>query len=233
MKTVILNFANDRGNYRKMQTRLYDSLQSVGYYGDVWLFEDEKSIREDCPLHDQVPYAFKAYAIQKAIDEGYENIIWMDSAVYAVKPIDNFINQIEKEGYIFFDNIGYTIGDYTSDMCLTVFGWTRQKAFNHKMIMACCFGINVYSKKAMSFFKGYFQAAKEKLSFQGAWTNDDLLISEDMRVRGHRHDQSVASILIQDLGMGIVKGQDTYFAYFNHKEVMRIADSVCLLSQGI
>jgi hypothetical protein len=54
-----------------------------------------------------------------------------------------------------------------------------------------------------------------------------------MRVSGHRHDQSVASIIIKQLGMEITNSQDTFFAYVEHKGKLKISDSVCLWSQGI
>jgi hypothetical protein len=232
-KTVILNFANDKGNYFRMQDRLRDSLDKVGYDGDVAFYRNEKLINENCPYHFEVPYAFKAYAINEALRKGYENIIWMDSAVYAVKPIDEFIEHIETTGYIFFNNLGFTIGDYTSDACLDYFGWSRQKAFNNPMIMACCFGLNTDNNKAIEFMSRYYEAAKDEVPYLGAWTNENNQVSEDDRVNGHRHDQSVASIIIADMKMKIDKGQSTYFAYTEHKKVMEISSSVCLLSQGI
>lgn len=215
-----------------MQERLFKSLKSVGYKGDIWTFRNEILISDNCPLHSEVPYAFKAHAIKRAIDEGYEIIVWADAAVYAVKPIDSFLAWIEAHGYIFFKNLGFTVGDYTSDDCLNKFEWDRQKAFNHDMIMACLFGLNVNNKKAMKFFDAYYKAALDG-SYLGAWTNNNGEVSEDMRVRGHRHDQSVASIAIADIGMEMIPGQKTFFAYTEHKKVMEISKNVCFLSQGI
>jgi hypothetical protein len=231
-KTVILNFANDKGNYYRMQDRLIKSLESVGYRGHIWAFRNEKVISEDCPLHSEIPYAFKAHAIKRAIDEGYEKIIWADSAVYAVKSIDSFLSWIDIHGYVFFKNFGFTVGDYTSDDCLNKFGWTRQKAFDNDMIMACLFGLNMKNKKAKKFFDIYYKAAMDG-SYLGAWTNNNGEVSEDMRVKGHRHDQSVASIAISDLKMEMIPGQKTFFAYTEHKKVMEIDKNVCFFSQGI
>ncbi len=233
MKTVILNFANDRGNYLKMQSRLIDSLKKVDYVGDVITYNSEKEISEDCPTHEEVPYAFKAFAIREAINKGYENIIWMDSAVYAVKPLTYFLDYIEKYGYVFFNNLGFTIGDYTSDECLNNFGWDRSKAFDRPMIMACCFGINTNNARALRFFNDYYKAAIDGVSYLGDWTNDSGQVSEDRHVKGHRHDQSVASIVIDNLDMDILKGQSTFFAYTEHKKGMEISKSVCLNSEGI
>jgi hypothetical protein len=243
-KTVILNFANNVGRYVQMQNRLKQSLERVGFDGDVLTWNHEEHISGGCPYHKSddlnlhaqgrvVPYAFKAFAIQKAIELKYENIIWMDSAVYASKDITPVINQIEKDGYIFFDNVGFSVGDYTSDKCLNKFGWSRDKAFQKKMIMACVMGISTKSPEAMEFFKRYYDSALDGVSYPGSWHNTNGEVSEDLRVQGHRHDQSVASIIIDDLGLKITNAQETYFAYSSHKGILNIADSVCLWSQGI
>jgi hypothetical protein len=243
MKTVILNFANQNGRYIQMQNRLKQSLERVGYKGDIKFYNHEEHISGDCPYHKSddpnlhargrvVPYAFKAYAIKRAVDEGYENIIWMDAAVYASKDITPFIAEIEKVGYAFFDNIGFSVGDYTSDKCLENFKWTREKAFNAKMIMACVMGINTKSQEAMEFFKAYYDASRDG-SYLGSWHNTNGEVSEDLRVKGHRHDQSAASIIIHDLGLAILNAQETFFAYSSHKGILKISESVCLWSEGI
>lgn len=244
MRTVIINFANQVGRYRLMQDRLSQSLDKVGYDGDRMFYNHEAHISGDCPyhksddlsLHSQgrvVPYGFKAYAIKKALDQGYDNIIWADAAIYATKDISKFIKHIEKEGYIFFDNIGFSIGDYTSDKCLEKFGWNRAKAFNHKMIMACLMGFNRNSPVALEFIEKYYQAARDGVSYIGSWHNTNGEVSSDLRVKGHRHDQSVASILIEDLGMKITNAQETFFAYTAHKGILKISDDVCFWSEGI
>lgn len=243
-KTVILNFANSVGRYEQMQIRLKESLKNVGYNGDIMFFNHESEIHNNCPYHKSddlthhtqgkvVPYAFKAWAMNRAINDGYENIIWMDAAIYPTKNINEFIEHIEKSGYVFFDNIGYSIGDYTSDACLDKFGWNRQKAFENKMIMACLMGINIHNEKAMEFYRRYFKAAKDGVSYHGSWFNTNGEVSSDLRVLGHRHDQSVASIILKDLEMDILNAQQTFFAYVQHKGVLAVSESVCMWSQGI
>lgn len=247
-KTIILNFANHVGRYGQMQERLKRSLEAVGYTGDVAFYNHEEQIRIDekivCPYHKSddvklhaegkvVPYAFKAYAIKKAVNDGYENIIWMDAALYATKSIEPIIEHVEKNGYIFFDNIGFSIGDYTSDACLNKFGWTRDKAFQNKMIMACMMGFNTKSQEATKFINQYYEAARDGVSYLGAWNNNNGDVSSDMRCKGHRHDQSVASIIIAELKLKIINAQKTFFAYASHKGILEISDSVCVWSEGI
>ena len=132
-----------------------------------------------------------------------------------------------------FDNIGFSIGDYTSDACLNQFGMTREEAFDSKMIMACVMGFDVQNPVAAEFLNRYISAALDGVSYHGDWHNNNLQVSRDMRVKGHRHDQSVASIIAKQMGMTITNAQSTYFAYAAHKGIVPISDQVCLWSEGI
>jgi hypothetical protein len=243
MKIGIVNFANQNGRYRVAQERLLKSFQSVGLEFTPYFFTYEKEISPDCPYHKSndpahyntgqvVPYAFKPYAMKRAIDDGCDIVIWADAPVYATKDVNDFIDHIISKGYLFFDNIGYSVGDYTSDKCLEIFKVSREESFNMKMIMACLMGINVHNPVSMEFFNQYFEAAKNG-SFIGGWTNDYSEVSKDLRCKGHRHDQSAASIIINKLGLDITRGQDTFFAYTAHKGHIDISDSVCIWSQGM
>lgn len=233
MKNVVVSFADGAGNYAKALMRLEHSLKQVGFNGKWMGLNDYAHIGS--PMHKgegSVPYAFKAMAIKKAIDEGADQILWADSVVYATKSIDPVFDYIEKNGYLFFDNIGFSIGDYTSDACLNKFGMTRQEAFNSKMLMACVMGFNLHHPETKEFLRQYIEAATDGVSYPGAWSNFNLEVSNDMRVKGHRHDQSVASIIVAQRKMNILDAQSTFFAYAEHKGRMQIADTVCLWSEG-
>ncbi len=134
---------------------------------------------------------------------------------------------------LFFDNIGFSIGDYTSDVCLRQFNMSREEAFDSKMIMACVMGFDLENPSTKEFLDKYIAAATDGHSYPGSWTNENLQVSNDMRCKGHRHDQSVASILIKQMGLSITRAQDTFFAYASHKGLVPIADSVGLWSEGI
>jgi hypothetical protein len=234
MSKCVVSFADGVGNYAKALMRLDQSLKQVGFDGTFKGINDYGHINS--PHHKghpkAVPYAFKALSIKKAIDEGHRYILWCDSVVYATKNIQPIFNHIKEHGYLFFDNIGYSIGDYTSDACLNLYGMTREEAFNSKMIAACVMGFDTQNPKAKEFLDKYI-AGVYNGSYHGDWHNNNLQVSNDMRVSGHRHDQSVASIIIKQLGMEITNSQDTFFAYVEHKGKLKISDSVCLWSQGI
>lgn len=234
----IVSFADGVGNYAKAMMRLELSLKQVGYGGE---FERVKLINDyahiESPFHkgtpDAVPYAFKAYSIKKAIDEGMRYILWLDSVVYATKSITPVFDHIQEHGYLLLDNIGFSIGDYTSDACLYKWDMSRKEAFDSKMLMCCLMGFDVGNAIAKEFLERYIAAASDGVSYQGDWTNERLQVSQDMRCFGHRHDQSVASILANKLGMTITNAQKTYFAYVEHRGKLEISSTVGLWSQGI
>lgn len=233
-KKCVVSFADGVGYYAKALMRLELSLKQVAFDGYFKGINDYGHI--ESPLHKgpgAVPYAFKAYSIKKAIEEGADLLLWCDSVVYATKSLTPIFDHIKKRGYLFFDNIGYSIGDYTSDACLNHYGMSREEAFNSKMIMACVMGFDLNNMTAKHFLDQYISAAADGISYPGSWTNENLQVSNDMRVKGHRHDQSVASVLIKQMGLEITRAQDTFFAYASHKGIVPIADSVGLWSEGI
>lgn len=235
MKKAVVSFADGAGNYAKALMRLEQSLRSVSFDGEFKGYRDYAHIGS--PFHkganSAVPYAFKAHSIKKAIEEGARYILWADSVVYATKPIDAIFNHIDRRGYLLFDNVGFTIGDFTSDACLDKWGMTRDEAFNKKMLMACVMGFDILHPIAKSFLEKYIAAGTDGISYVGDWYNDNLQVSIDMRVRGHRHDQSVGSIIAAQMNMDITTAQDTYFSYVSHKGILPIANTVCLWSAGI
>lgn len=227
VKYCVVSFADKVGTYQKKMKRLEDSLKG-NFEGDFIGFTNYNEIGS--PSHSEIPYAFKPYAIQKARDMGYDLILWADSPVYAIKPIQQVFEHISKEGYLLFDNIGYSLGDYSSDKQLDYFGISRQQAWDIPQVMACVLGFDFTEKVTQDFFKTYKDVAQDL--YPGEWNNDDLTESKDARVRGSRHDQSVISCIAHVNDLKITNAQQTYFCYLEHKKVLQISPSVCMYSAG-
>lgn len=230
MKIAIVTYSDDKERYRKGQQRQQESLKAVGFTGDYYHFHSFEEIGS--PTHEQVPYAFKPYAIQKVRAMGYDIVLWMDSPVYATKSLDTLFAAIESKRVLLFDNIGYSIGDYTSDQCLKLLGMGREESFNHPMIMACVMGFDFRSVKANAFFNSYFDWTKTKGAYEGDWFNYDQQVSTDKRVHGHRHDQSVASIVAVRMNVKPIIPHHSFLAYFGNAGHLPHAESVCLISAG-
>lgn len=235
MKKVVVSFADEAGNYRKQMKRLEESLLKVGFDGEFKGYTSYEEI--ESPPHKgpgSVPYAFKAHAIDKAYEEfGQALYLWLDSPIHATSSLDGIFDHIDDEGYIFFDNVGHNAGQWTSDSCLNKFGINRERSFGIHITMACAYGFSTDSLLAMGMMQEYIDAANDGISYPGDWYNDRLQVSQNKLVRGHRHDQSVQSLLLWKYGMNLTLAQSTFFAYREHIGQMPIADSVCLWSGGL
>jgi hypothetical protein len=209
--------------------RLRQSLIKVGFEGDFILFTENNLI---APKHKDQHYAFKPHAINE-LKSKYDIVIWADSILVAEKPLNDFISHIEKNGYAFFDNIGFNIGQYTSDKCLQNLEMEREDSFNHSMIMACLMGFNFKNEKACKLFEQYYNALNLKGCYEGDWSNEGLQVSEDMRVKGHRHDQSVMSIILAKEGIKPLHPHSTFFAYYGNPGHEPVSESVCFLSKEL
>jgi len=219
-KVCIINVSVGRW-HPSGQVRLVASLQKQGYTDGLILHTEQYP--DQSPTHQELPYAFKPYAFKEAYEMGYDIIIWMDSAVWANKPIKPIIDKIESDGY-FFPLNGWTTGNWTNDAMLDYFGITRDEAMNIPHMMACVMGLDMRKELAQSFLGRWMDSIP---TFDGAWSNDNKECSQDERCLGHRHDQSAASIIATELGMKFTP-TPTWLTYAPDK------DTDCILfSQGM
>lgn len=175
-KQCVISFANENGNYLKGLARLGESIKD-NFDGDFLGFVGEDSIGS--PKHKDNPYAFKVYCWKKAIDMGYEQILWLDSSCVAIRNIKPIFDKIYTEiGYI-GQEAGHMLGNWCNDEALEYFGITRELAMTIPMIGNAGFlGLDM-TTIGPAFIKLWEQAMLDGI-FKGSWSN-------------HRHDMSVSS----------------------------------------
>ncbi len=227
LKTAIVSFANNAGNYKRGMDRLSDSLCGR-FDGDFLGFIGEEGI--GAPLHSENPYAFKIYAIERAIEAGYEQIFWADTSCYAIAPVEPVFDKIKKDGYI-IQEIGHYVGTWTNDFTLNYFNITRDEA----MTMKCysnggIFGLDFKNPIAAEFFRQWKEAMLAGC-FKGYWTNDNNTESDDDRCKGHRHDLSCGGIIANKLGMVGVPGNE-WFQYAGPDDALN-NDTIIFKLQGL
>lgn len=194
--------------YPKGIHRMEKSLNYHGWPGDTMLLSEYPS---GCPLHSEVPYAMKVHAFRKAFESGHTSAMWLDASVWCVKYPSEHINSLAGDGYYLVDS-GWHCDQWTNDNCLNHFGLTREEAGGISMISGGIIGLNMDFKIAREFFELY-SAAMDAGAFNGSWSAVPEEGSGE-RYRGHRHDQSCASIIAHRLGMKIHERQvwDYYYA---------------------
>jgi len=202
MKKCIVSVCDkNSGVYAKSLDRLEESLDrhAKGIDRLIW----RGSLPPGSPTHQAVPYGFKAYALMEAKRQGYDLVIWADANTWLIRDIDPVFDYIEKHGYMFLANYGEAgiIGKWSSDACIAAFGKTREEAFEMKEIMACCFGLDLRKENCNKFLQKYYDCASDGVTYLGAWHNDKHQVSVSDKVKGHRHDQTVASLTLHELDM--------------------------------
>jgi hypothetical protein len=218
MKHCVVNFADS--SFLNGQNRLKQSLINVGYLGDVISFNDFSQIGSK--HHREIPYQFKVFAIDKVRNMGYDVILYCDASMYAVKNIMPTINYINDNGYL-LEYCGFSVAQFSTDLCLSEFNITRDEAEKIPLHSAGFTGLNFNNETAKSFFDEWLLRAKEEKSFVGDWNNNNKQCSQDSRCLGHRHDQTVASIIAHKLSMNRI---NPYFMEYDYDNVVTKSETI-------
>jgi len=229
MKRVIVSFANERGNYMLALRRLWESTLQYGK-ADFLPIVGENTISS--PKHTDNPYAFKIFAIERALSLGYRQVLWLDSSCYLIEDADPIWRTIDKDGYI-MQYAGHVVGTWTNDKTLDYFGITRDEAMTMLMYGNAGFlGLNFESPVAVEFFNRW-KAAMLAGMFKGNWKNDKSTESNDSRCKGHRHDMSCGSIIANQLDMvkNYKKGDE--WLQYAAPEDMCLNDTIIIKAQGL
>ena len=196
MKHCIVNFSDFK--FQKGQDRLRESLIQQNYLGDFISFNEFGKVGSK--VHLEVPYQFKVFAIEKIRQMGYDIVLYCDASIWAIKDVMPVITHIIEKGYL-MEYCGFSVGQFSTDLCLNHFNLTRDEAMSIPLHSAGFTGLNFQNELASKFFDKWFQSAKEEITFKGDWNNNSKQCSQDERCLGHRHDQTTASIIANELKM--------------------------------
>ena len=186
-KQTIVNLASETPRYIYGQSRLIESLAPyINETSDIdfHFFRGENTVGS--PTHQDNPYAFKIYAIEKMLALGYTRIFWADSSVVFVKNPSILFEKIEKDGF-FFEHAGHLAGHWCQQSTLDYFGITRDDAMKIPMFSAGLTGLDFEKKETISFFEKWKQSMIDG-QFRGSWAD-------------HRHDMTCGSIIAFQMGL--------------------------------
>jgi len=185
------------------------TLRSYGYKGDFLVYNDV--LPKGCPPHPSqnhkfvegqgcVPYAFKAYMMKEAQISGYRYIGWLDSVTQLQNPFSMVEKIIAKYGYLLGRN-DCDLGLYTSDACLKHFRMERSEISGKPCIYGNIMFLDLKMGKCHRFLDKMLALAYVGGPYCADWENDNGQVSKDLRVKGHRPQQSVATIVAMKLGL--------------------------------
>lgn len=229
MSKCIVSFANTTGNYIRGLSRLVDSLKG-NFDGQVLAFTDEASI--GAPSHQENPYAFKVYVIERAIEAGYDEILYLDSSCFAIRNVQPIFDEIVKDGF-FAQEAGHHVGTWCNDMTLERFGISRDEAMGMLMYgNAGMLGLNMMHENGNNFFVKWRGAMLDGC-FKGAWDNRGLTESQDERCRGHRHDMSAGSIIANQMGLNKLYKKGNEWLQYAGVYDATANDTIIIKAQGV
>lgn len=183
-------------------------------------------IPKEWPIHQDRPYAFKAYALKAAVDAGAEILLWADAAILPIRSMEPLWERIERDGY-WIHNGGWKNGQWCADYwygdCFPGIVLEAAREMNRDIphVVATTFGLNVKSDIGASILKEYFRLASETRAFCGPWWNSNGE-REDYRKHasaapcgppstlGHRHDQSCLSVIAWRHGVKLTEGAEIF-----------------------
>ncbi|MCC6428028.1 MAG: hypothetical protein IT435_14555 [Phycisphaerales bacterium] len=151
------------------------------------------------PTHQEVPFAFKTYAIQHARSLGFDRVLWLDSSLIALRWPRRLYESIEKHGVFVSAQKAHMLGEWASDACLAKLGMSREESMTLHSADASCIGLDFRHEVARRFFERWREASMDGVSFPGPRDNDAGQASADRRVKGHRWDQTAAGIIAYQL----------------------------------
>jgi len=142
------------------------------------------------------------------LDDGAEIALLLDASIFPVAPIDPLIRHIEKHGY-FLARAGFTVGEWATDTALDAMGVSREEALRIPDIASGCVGLDLRREEFRNLLKIWcslwyyfpgFHSNVHATDKSYSYRNEGF-VSNDPRVRGHRHDQTMLSMLAHARGM--------------------------------
>lgn len=197
---AIVTFAS--GKYTSFVPNLINTVHRWNPEIKVFVYQSEFEL--GCPAFSENPYAFKVYAIDKVRKQGFTKVIWCDSILKLIRPLDPIIERIEQKG-IYLQHDGGCCGEWANDKSLEYFGVTRDEAMKQPCIWACCMGFDFTHSITNDFFNKWKKACDDGI-FCGYWNNNLKTESTDERCKGHRHDQTCAQLIAYKMNIELLPG---------------------------
>lgn len=195
--------------------RIKEDLIRHKFHGD-FIFWD-KHYPEGSPTHQQIPWAFKPFCFYEAQKRGHHLVLWLDASIKIKQPIKPLFELMRQDGYLIFQEY-HTVGEYCKDEALKPLGITREESFT----LPCCFtgalGLDLCHQRSSEFLRQWKERAVDGITFPGPkWSGIfgwPCTASQDPRVKGHRHDQTAASVIALKLGMDQWKSRQFFDEFF-------------------
>ena len=219
MRRCVVNVATG-SRYIRGQQRLIAAMRDISTV--TWADQ----MPPESPTHDDVPYAFKSFALRYARESmGFDTLLWADSCILPVQDMEPLWQKIETEG-VWIARNGWRNDEWCADSAYpdlfpqfaTETGYDLEAARAHNAtiphVVATCFGLSMRHEVGRSILDEYLRLARDTRAFCGPWINANAPNAPSYglprcapcgppTVLGHRHDQTALSVLAHRFSVAI------------------------------
>jgi hypothetical protein len=165
-----------------------------------------------CPPHDQQMYAFKIWAMQRAIDAGFRYVLWMDSGFQPIYAIDPLVQVIKSEGWYVPRQGAFMLDEWCSDDMMVKLSILAKDLQRIPLCFSGLVGLDMKSEIGNAIWWKWKRTQEE-----GAWNGAHYNrpgepmtpfglktqghVSNLETVKGHRHDEAALSWVLWSLGL--------------------------------
>lgn len=166
-----------------------------------------------CPPHSEQMYAFKIWAMQRAIDAGFRYILWMDATFQPIASIEPLWESIKQDGWYAPPQASHKLGEWASGFLLYEMDLPRGEAWMVPLVYSGLVGLDMGSENGKEIWRQWVQS-----QVSGCWNGAHYHeagaslrpfgqktkghVSGDPGVSGHRHDEAALSAILH--GMELV-----------------------------
>lgn len=184
-----------------LRSRLVTSFIENGFNGYILLANDSCGY----PGNDELNYGFKSYCLNEARRMGVEIAIWADSNMVLCQPVESLIESIEDNPIFLPTNADWRVGQWTTDRCLAEFGVSRETAYDIPTVVSGFIAFDFRNESAREFFDEFSAYCKRPEIINGPrYVKSPVFQVQDYF--GHRHDQSILSLMAHNKGINLVEG---------------------------
>ena len=196
--------------------RIREDLQRHGFKGSMIAWE--KDFPTGSPTQEQAHGAFKPFCFYEAAKAGHDLVLWFDASIRVKQPIEPLFEMIREKGYLICQE-KHTVGEFCTDAALATLAVTREEALQMQSCWSCVLGLNLSDQRSAEFLRQWRERAVDGVTFPGPKWSGVLgwprTASDDPRVKGHRYDQTAASVIALKLGMNDWMNPEVFASYFD------------------
>ena len=166
-----------------------------------------------CPPHSEQQYAFKAFAMQRAIDAGFRFVVWMDSTFQPIRSLAPLWEILEKQGWYVPKQGDAVLGEWCSDWFLKNVQASRDALMTVPLCYSGIVALDMASEIGHAIWKEW-RRSQRRGYWNGPHRNNPELnevrewgvkfegpCSYDPRCKGHRHDEAALSWILHQRGL--------------------------------